>query len=214
MSDRQIRVMVVDDHPGIRALIKDLLVGAVNLTVIGEAENGVQAIELAQTLKPDLILLDIELPLLRGDIAMREIRETHPDVKVLGISSHSDAGYIGSMLENGASGYITKDEVPDLLIKAIYGLFADGNSLWMSAEAERSLTRASDEPQTLTKREAEILRLLLEGRSEHDIATALLMDAGQLGRFLHVLMHKFQATEPAELKEVARRLLPPSPPPS
>src|SRR5919198_1344379 len=110
--DTKIRVLIVDDHSGVRRGIKNLLQSATDMVIVGEGGNAAEAIELAAMKKPDILLLDIELPDQRGDAVMRHIHNTQPNMKVLAVSSYSDRDYILGMLENGASGYITKDEAP------------------------------------------------------------------------------------------------------
>jgi DNA-binding NarL/FixJ family response regulator len=136
MTQEQIRVVIVDDHPGVRAGIRYLLVNAKDIDVVGEGANGVEAVQLASTHKPDVMLLDVELPLLRGDEAVRLIRGKHPEVKVLAVSSYSDRQYIQEMMANGAAGYITKDEVPELLLEAVRSIYNE-NHIWLSPRANR-----------------------------------------------------------------------------
>src|SRR5512140_3101147 len=131
MVDEKIRVVIVDDHPGVRAGIKNLLRRAQDITVVGEGGDGMKAIELAQTKKPDILLLDVELPVVGGDIAMRRIHDTEPDIRVLIVSTYNDRTYVQSMVANGAAGYITKDEAPALLLDAIYHVLQK-DALWMS----------------------------------------------------------------------------------
>src|SRR5215208_6558889 len=129
MLEKQIRVLIVD----------------------GEGGNGAEAIELATTRNPDILLLDIELPDQRGDSVMRHIHNVQPDMKVLAVSSYSDRDYILGMLENGASGYITKDEAPMMLVEAIRNIIMKDMS-WFSPRAIRNSGIPSVEEQTLTKR--------------------------------------------------------------
>lgn len=136
MSNQTIRVVIVDDHAGVRAGIRKLLLAAQDIIVVGEGANGQEAIQLAETKKPDVMLLDVELPILRGDEVVRRIQSSHPAVKVLAVSSYNDRQYIQGMLENGASGYIIKDEAPDLLLEAIYSVFAS-DQRWLSPLASK-----------------------------------------------------------------------------
>src|SRR5512142_143271 len=116
MEEKQIRVLIVDDHSGVRTGIRKLLQTAKDMVVVGEGVNGAEAIELVATRDSDILLLDIELPDQRGDVVMRHIHEKYPDMKVLAVSSYSDRDYIFGMVENGVSGYITKDEAPMMLL--------------------------------------------------------------------------------------------------
>jgi DNA-binding NarL/FixJ family response regulator len=206
MVERQIRVLIVDDHSGVRAGIKNLLQTANDMVVVGEGVNGAEAIELVATRDPDILLLDIELPDQRGDMVMRQIHDSQPDMKVLAVSSYSDRDYILGMLENGAAGYITKDEAPTMLLEAIRSIIRNGQS-WFSPRALRQSGMPSVEEQTLTKREVEILEHLILDRSPEDIAAHLNMDANQIGKYLKLLMSKFEAETTAALKHIAKRIL-------
>ena len=136
MTEKQIRVVIVDDHTGVRTGIRYLLGKAKDIDVVGEGANGVEAVELASTHKPDIMLLDVELPVMRGDEAVRLIRGKHPEVKVLAVSSYSDRQFIMEMMANGAAGYITKDEVPDLLVEAVR-IIHNANHTWLSPRAHK-----------------------------------------------------------------------------
>jgi DNA-binding NarL/FixJ family response regulator len=144
------------------------------MVVVGEGGNAAEAIELASTRQPDILLLDIELPDQRGDAVMRHIHNTQPDMKVLAVSSYSDRDYILGMLENGASGYITKDEAPLMLLEAIRTIINKGLS-WFSPRAIKHSGIPAIEEQTLTKREVEILEQLVLDRSPQEIASSLWM---------------------------------------
>ena len=204
--DRQIKVLIVDDHPIVRTAIRSLLRSAGDIVVVQEGGNGAQAIELARSEKPDLILLDIELPDLRGDAVLRKIREMRLDTRVLAVTSYSDREYLLSMLENGASGYITKDEVPAKLLEAIRSIVYSGRS-WFSPQVIKSGHTAPPEEQTLTELEIKILRQLLLGGSQAEIASALGLDEARVARFLGIMMMKFDVDSLAALKYIAGRLL-------
>jgi DNA-binding NarL/FixJ family response regulator len=205
-TDKKIRVLVVDDHSGVRTGIKNLLQSAKDMVIVGEGGNAAEAIELAATSKPDILLLDIELPDQRGDVVMRHLHKTQPDTKVLAVSSYSDRDYILGMLENGASGYITKDEAPMMLVEAIRSIINKGMS-WFSPRAIKNSGIPSVEEQTLTKREVEILEQLILDRSPEDIASSLNMDVDQVNKYLKLLMRKFETESMASLKHIAARIL-------
>ena len=204
--DTKIRVLIVDDHSGVRTGIKNLLQSAKDMVIVGEGGNGAEAIELAASRRPDILLLDIELPDQRGDAVMRHIHNTQPDMKVLAVSSYSDRDYILGMLENGAAGYITKDEAPMMLVEAIRSIIKKGTS-WFSPRAIKNSGIPSVEEQTLTKREVEILEQLVLDRSPHQIASALNMDAEQVNKYLKLLMRKFETESIISLKHIAGRIL-------
>jgi DNA-binding NarL/FixJ family response regulator len=206
MSDKQIRVLIVDDHSGVRTGIKNLLQTAKDMVVVGEGGNGAEAIELAATKHPDILLLDIELPDQRGDAVMRHIHGTQPDMKVLAVSSYSDRDYILGMLENGAAGYITKDEAPMMLVEAIRSIINKGKN-WFSPRAIKNSGIPSIEEQTLTKREVEILQQLVLDRSAEEIAASLNMDVEQVNKYLKLLIKKFESESLDSLKLIAARIL-------
>ena len=206
MRDKPIKVLIVDDHSGVRTGIKNLLNTAKDMVVVGEGGNGAEAIELAATRNPDILLLDIELPDQRGDMVMRHIHDTQPDMKVLAVSSYSDRDYILGMLENGASGYITKDEAPMMLLDAIRSIINKGIS-WFSPRAVKNSGIPSVEEQTLTKREVEILERLILDQSPQEIASLLNMDVEQVNKYLKLLMRKFETESMVSLKHIAKRIL-------
>ena len=206
MVEKQIKVLIVDDHAGVRTGIKNLLQTAKDMVVVGEGGNGAEAIELVASREPDILLLDIELPDQRGDIVMRRIHDLQPDMKVLAVSSYSDRDYILGMLENGASGYITKDEAPMMLLDAIRSIIRNGKS-WFSPRALKQSGIPSVEEQTLTKREVEILEQLILERSTPEIAGFLNMNVEQVDKYLKLLLRKFETESLASLKHIAQRIL-------
>jgi DNA-binding NarL/FixJ family response regulator len=206
MVEKQIRVLIVDDHSGVRTGIKNLLRTANDMIVVGEGVNGAEAINLVATRDPDILLLDIELPDQRGDAVMRRIHESQPNMKVLAVSSYSDRDYILGMLENGAAGYITKDEAPVMLLDAIRSIIRSGKS-WFSPRALRQSGIPAVEEQTLTKREVEILEQLILDRSPEEIAALLSMSTDQVRKYLQLLMNKFETESLLALKHMAERIL-------
>lgn len=205
-GSKPIKVLIVDDHPGVRAGIRNILKMADDITVIGEAGNGADAIELSNTKKPDLILLDVQLPDLRGDIVLLRIHETQPRMKILAVSSFNDRIYVQSMLDNGASGYLTKDEAPAMLVDAIRTIIYKSGE-WISPRAFKSNGLNSIEEQILTKREIDILEQLLMDQSDSEIAAKVGMDEKLVGKYLNLLMRKFEAENVTALKQVVRRSL-------
>lgn len=206
MTDKQIKVLIVDDHSGVRAGLKNLLMSAKDIKVVGEGGNGAEAIELVATKNSDILLLDMELPDQRGDIVMRKIHDMQPDMKVLAVSSYSDRDYILGMMDNGAAGYITKDEAPTLLLEAIRSII-NKNENWFSPQAIKISTPTSLEQQTLTKREIQILEQLVRDRSADEIAASLGLSKTQVENFLKLLMKKYEADSLIMLKNIGQRVL-------
>lgn len=206
MVEKQIKVLIVDDHSGVRNGIKKLLQNATDMVVVGEGGNGAEAMELVATRDSDILLLDIELPDQRGDAVMRHIHDKYPEMKVLAVSSYSDRDYIFGMLENGVSGYITKDEAPMMLLDAIRSIIHTGKS-WFSPHVLKNSGLPAVEEQTLTKREVEILEQLILDRSQEDIAAFLSMDANQVEKYLKLMMRKFEVGSLTSLKHLAARIL-------
>jgi DNA-binding NarL/FixJ family response regulator len=205
-TEKPIKVLIVDDHSGVRRGIRNLLQSAKDMIVVGEGGNGAEAIKLAATKNPDILLLDIELPDQRGDAVMRHIHTVQPGMKVLAVSSYSDRDYILGMLENGASGYITKDEAPMMLLDAIRSIIHKGIS-WFSPRAIKNSGLPSIEEQTLTKREVEILQQLILNQPSDQIAALLNMSVEQVEKYLKLLMKKFETDSLASLKHIASRIL-------
>lgn len=206
MTDKQIKVVIVDDYPGVRAGIKNLLQTAKDIVVVGEGASGAEAIELARTKNPDIVLLDVELPDLRGDIVTYRIHEKQPEMKILAVSSYSDRQFINGMLATGAAGYITKDEAPSLLLDAIRSIIHKGGS-WLSPRAVKNTRLAPIEEQMLSRREVDILEQLVLDRSDNEIAGFLGTDEQHIKSYLRLLMKKFEAESLTSLKQIARRIL-------
>ena len=206
MPKNKIRVLIVDDHPGVRIGIKNLLGSAKDIKVVGEGSTGAEALELVKSKQADILLLDIELPDQRGDLVMRTLHTTYPHMKVLAVSSYTDHEYINGMAENGAMGYLTKDEAPVMLVDAIRKIVNKGRK-WFGPQALKNSDLLPIEEQMLTKREVDILTHLVKGESTDEIAQALGMDSKQVGKYLEFLMRKFETDSLATLTEIAERVI-------
>jgi DNA-binding NarL/FixJ family response regulator len=132
MADKSsIRVVLADDHPVMRAGIRSLLITKKDIQVIGEASNGMEAVEMVKKLKPDVLILDIEMPSLDGIEAARLLRKSRSHTSILILSSYAERDYIRMVLEQGVSGYLIKDEAPGRIVEAIRRV-ADGDKGWFS----------------------------------------------------------------------------------
>jgi len=204
MKHDQISLVVVDDHPKARNNISTLLKAAEDVVIVGEAANGAQAIELALSHRPDVMLLDVELPDLRGTAVMRHLNQILPNLKVLAVSSYNDSQFILAMMENGASGYLVKDEIPTMLLPAIRSIVYKGRK-WVGSRFPKRGSAPKLE-QTLTKKEADILKKWSLGQSENLIAIDLGMKEKQINEYLALLMKKYEAKSLSDLKRIARKI--------
>ena len=176
-----IRVLLADDHTLIRAGLRLVVSSQPDLTVVGEANDGREAVALAEKLKPDVAVLDIGMPSLNGIEACRQIRAALPGTYVVMLSMHSDEGYVLRALKAGANAYLLKDSAEADLARAIHSVVA-GKSFFSPAVGKvlledymRKLERtgAEDSYELLSPREREILQLVAEGKSSKDIANLL-----------------------------------------
>ena len=134
----QIRVVLVDDHPAVRLGIRKLLERAGDFQVVGDAQNGEQALRLIREQRPDVVLLDIELPDLKGYEVARRITDEGPAVKILALSAYANKQYILKMFSSGAVGYLMKEEAPQQIVEAIRKV-AGGEASWLSPRAANQL---------------------------------------------------------------------------
>jgi two-component system, NarL family, response regulator NreC len=178
---KKIRILLADDHKLMRSGLRLLVEQQPDLTVVGEANDGREAVSLAKSLKPDVAVMDIGMANLNGIEAALQITEANPDVSVVMLSMHSDESYVLRALKSGAKGYLLKDSAESDLIKAVRAV-AGGKSFFSPAVSKvllddyvRKLKRsgAEDAYDLLTPREREILQLVAEGKSNKDVASLL-----------------------------------------
>ena len=171
------RILVADDHGIVRSGIKLLLERQNDLTVVAEASDGVEAVEQALAVRPDLCILDVGMPRLTGLQAAREIRAHLPDARVLMLSMHDDQHYLFEALKAGASGYVLKREADQDLVGAIRAV--GSGEAFLTNAAERSIIRewmddGSEGPAVpLTPREEEVVKLIAEAYTNAQIAQIL-----------------------------------------
>lgn len=161
-----IRVALADDHPIVRSGFHHLLEQAPDISVVGEASTGVDALRMVDELTPDVLVLDIEMPGLNGVEVARRLQEAGAPVRVLMLSVHDDEQYIRALLRSGAAGYLTKDEAPGGIVEAVRGV-ARGDEGWFSRGVTAKLMREQQAPtaglSSLSEREQQVLRLLARG---------------------------------------------------
>jgi DNA-binding NarL/FixJ family response regulator len=175
------RILLVDDHALFREGIRALLSTESDIQVVGEAADGNQAINLAEKLSPDIIVMDLVMPGMNGIQAAQQLHDKHPDIKILILSMYDDDEYVCQILKAGASGYVLKRAASDDLLRAIREVSSGGSALHPTVAAKllkdyvrKSRSTEQREPgSVLTARESEILKLVAEGRTNQQIADIL-----------------------------------------
>jgi DNA-binding NarL/FixJ family response regulator len=177
----KIKVMIADDHALVREGIMAFLRMHDEIEIAGEASNGIEAIQKARELRPDIILMDISMPELGGIEATLEIKKTMPEIKILILTQYDDKAYVSRLLKAGVSGYILKHAVGTDLIAAIKAV-AQGESYLHSSIASKVIDgylgtssgmMIEDPYEKLTDREKQVLKLIAEGHSHKEIASML-----------------------------------------
>lgn len=207
-----ISVLIVDDHQLMRQGLVALLEEQDDLDVVGEADSGRAAVELARQHKPDVIVLDIDMKDLNGIDAAKQILSSHPDIRILALTMHSDQQYITGMLDAGAMGFLPKDSAFEELTRGIHSL-ARGD-MYLSPTVtgtvlkdyrERSEERRQGQHSQLTDREREVLQLVAEGLSSKEIASRLEISTNTVIRHRQNIMESLGLRTIAELTKYAIR---------
>jgi DNA-binding NarL/FixJ family response regulator len=169
-----IRIVIADDHLVVRQGLRMFLSDDPEIEILGEAADGAQAVQLARELKPDVVLMDMMMPVLDGIAATSRIRQELPDTEVIAITSVLEDEAVVGAIKAGAIGYLLKDANPEELRRAIRA--AAGGQVHLDPKAAARLVRevrAPESPQALTERETDVLRLLAAGKANKEIAAAL-----------------------------------------
>ena len=184
-------VVLADDHAMFRDGVKKIIERMEEVTVSAEANDGLELLELLKGLRPDLIVLDISMPNLRGLEAIREIKRTYPKVKILVLTMHKKKEFIRQALRDGAEGFILKEDAGGELIRAVQTIRNGGTYLSsLLKETLWSLAFEKDQKEILTIREKEVLKLLAEGKRTNEIADALYISPYTVRRHRSNIMEK------------------------
>lgn len=207
-----VTIILAEDHVIVRKGIKLMLEREADFRLLGEASDGLEAVQLTEKLTPDVLLLDLMLPRLHGLEVVRQVRRDAPKTKVIILSMHSEEPYVMEALRYGASGYLLKDCTPDELVKAIREVLA-GRRYLSPALAERALAGYVTHPGeteedvylTLTKRERLVLQLAAEGLTTAEIAKKLFISPRTVETHRANLMRKLNLHTQTDLVKFAIR---------
>jgi two-component system response regulator NreC len=207
-----VKVLLADDHKIVRDGLRTLLEKNAEVKVVGEAEDGRTAVQLAKKLSPDIIIMDVAMPDLNGIEATRQVVAEHPGVKVIAVSMHSDKRFVAEMLKAGASAYLSKDYAFDELEKVIRTVMA--NKIYLSPDISGvvvdSYVRRTPKPEStafslLSDREREVLQLVAEGKTAKEIAEHLHVSIKTVETHRTNIMTKLNIHRVAELTKYAIR---------
>jgi DNA-binding NarL/FixJ family response regulator len=197
-----IRVVLVDDHPALRAGVAAILNAEPDMEVVGTTGDGTDAVLLIESLQPDVVLLDIDLPGMGGMTIAQQVRVVAPQTDVIGFSAHADPIYVQALLAAGAAGYLTKDEPPEQIGHAIRAVGA-GETGWLSRSVVRLLMAAQPQeaaarPIPLTAREQAVLALVVQGKTNAEIAQAFGLGTGTVKNHVHNIIVKLRVQNRSE----------------
>ena len=205
-----VRVLIADDHGVVRQGLRMFLSLDPELAVVGEAENGEEALLMTRELGPDVVLMDLLMPGMDGVEATRAIRNELPDVEVMALTSVLEDNFVTAAVRAGAIGYLLKDSEPEELIRAIKGA-ADGQVQLAPEAAARLMreVRAPESPEELTDRETEILKLLARGKANKQIGSTLFLEEKTIKAHVSSILRKLnvQSRTQAALQAVRAGLV-------
>jgi two-component system response regulator NreC len=204
---KKLRLLLADDHSVMRSGLRALLERQPNLEVVGETENGREAVRLAESLKPDVVVMDVGMPLLNGIEATKAIMKEQPNTVVIILSMHADESYVMRALKAGARGYLLKDSAAADLLNAIQAVsqnksyFSPKVSHILAEDYVRVLKQKGevDSYELLSDREKEILQLIAEGKANKEVATSLNISPYTVETHRKHILEKLNLHNPAEL---------------
>jgi two-component system response regulator NreC len=205
---KKIRILLADDHVMVRQGFRMILAAQPDMEIVGEAGNGREAVELAERLQPDVVVMDVAMPELNGIEATRRLAASSPRTRVLALSMYKDSVYVREILRAGARGYLLKDAIDRDLLAAVRSV-AGGEGYLSPTVSDAVLSdyrrHVSDPLDLLTSREREILQLIAEGKTNKDIASALKLSVYTVDAHRGRIMEKLNLHSVGELVRFALR---------
>lgn len=206
MPERTIKILLADDHTIVRQGLKLILSSNADLEVVGEAANGREAVDLAEKLRPDIVLMDVAMPELNGIEATRRMVAANQRIRVLVLSMHKEAVYVREILKAGARGYILKDAIDTELANAVRSV-ARGDGYVSPAVSGALLNdyrqNITDPIDLLSSREREVLQLIAEGKTNKEVATRLNLSVYTVDSHRGKIMEKLNLHSTGELVRFA-----------
>ncbi|MFW5941078.1 MAG: response regulator [Chloroflexota bacterium] len=214
MAEKKIRIILADDHVVVRSGLRMLLAAHSDIEIVGEAESGVEAVEKVRISKPDVILMDIQMPDMNGIEATQRIKKVAPETAVLALTMHEDDHYFFEMLHAGASGYVPKRAAPDELLNAIRTVNEGDVFLYPSLAARlvKDYLHRADAgdhlmvQDDLTPRELEVLTLIAQGLTNAEIAEELVISVKTVDRHRENIMRKLNMHSRIDLVKYALKM--------
>jgi DNA-binding NarL/FixJ family response regulator len=211
----RIKVLIVDDHRVVREGLSAILKSKENIQVLGEAQDGQEAVEKARSLLPEVILMDVSMPKMTGVEATRIIKREFPHIGIIALTMYEEQQYIFDLVRGGATGYLLKDSDSDQIVKAIQSVYR-GDSLIHPAVASKILAEFSLMTQKkgkksgwvehdLTEREITVLRLVADGKTNKEIANHLDLSEKTVKNHVRNIFHKLQVYDRTQAAILAIR---------
>jgi DNA-binding NarL/FixJ family response regulator len=208
MQSKKFRILLADDHSVVRQGFRLILENQSDMEVVGEAANGREAVTVAESLQPDVVIMDVTMPELNGIEATRRISELSPRTRVLALSMHKDSVYVREILRAGAKGYLLKDAAGNDLLAAVRAV-ARGEGYLSPAVSDAVLTdyrkHVTNPIDLLTSREREVLQMIAEGKTNKEIANSLQLSVYTVEAHRGRLMEKLNLHSTGELVRFALR---------
>jgi len=197
---KEIKVIIADDHPLVRQGIRKVLQLEPAIKVVAETTNGKDTVAMAKKLQPDVILMDINMPLINGMEATKIIKKEMPQVKILALTIHDDEEYVYETVRSGATGYLLKDVDPGRLVESVLKVYKGESVIHPSVTAKlfqefNRLSKSSSDENNLTPREQEVLKLIAQGLANKDIAKGLFISEKTVKNHVYNIFRKIDVAD-------------------